>query len=96
MSSIFRTAFAGIGALVVCLAMASLKWQFLLLGFAFASVFWGVRSCSSQAKRKPQRLPLVQEPLYYSRRHRSVHENNILSFPMTEWAQQGISDATGS
>lgn len=96
MSSLFRTASAGLGALVVCLAMASLKWQFLLVGFAFVSVVWGLRSCSIHARRSQQRKPFGEEPAYYSRRHRPGRQDNVLSFPMADWATQGVSDASGS
>ena len=43
-----RTFGAGIAVLALCLMLASLSWQFVLLGFALASVAWACWSCSVQ------------------------------------------------
>lgn len=43
-----RTIGAGIAVLALCLMLASLSWQFVLLGFALASIAWACWSCSVQ------------------------------------------------
>jgi hypothetical protein len=88
-----RTIGAGIAVLTICYALSSLKWQFLLLGFAFASIAWAVRSWSAQLSsdsRKPTAQPLEfgerQNPAQRRRRRTGeVARPNVYSFPNAEW-----------
>ena len=71
---------AGIGVLSVCLALTSLSWQFVLVGFALASIAWTVWSCGLQLKQlkdnaaKKEDRPVVLP----NRRRRPI--NNLAGF----------------
>ena len=89
-----RTFGAGIAVLTICYALSSLKWQFLLLGFAIASIAWAVRSWSAQLnsdKRKPTAQPLefsqrMTPAVRRRRRTGEVARPNVYSFPNSaEW-----------
>jgi hypothetical protein len=88
-----RTIGAGIAVLTICFALSSLKWQFLLLGFAFASIAWAIRSWSAQLnaeKPKPlaSTLEFSQRATTSPRRRRRTGEMprpNVYSFPNAEW-----------
>lgn len=95
MSSQFRTALAGFGVIAICLVMASLKWQFLLLALAFAGVFAGILSWRQPSNRLDS-LGFFDEPRRYGRRGRRHGSDNVLSFPQAGWTTTGVSDASGS
>lgn len=89
-----RTIGAGIAVLTICYALSSLKWQFLLLGIAFASIAWAVRSWSAQLNPE-KRAPLAKTldftprttgtPRRRSRRTEEMPRPNVYSFPNAEW-----------
>ncbi len=83
-----RTIGAGVGVLALCFAMASLSWQYLLLGFALASVAWACYSCSNQLrprKRDPQQM--AQTLAFDGQRRRRLQPDNVYAFP-PEWGNQ--------
>ncbi|MBY0358426.1 MAG: hypothetical protein K2W82_10535 [Candidatus Obscuribacterales bacterium] len=92
MSSQFRTAFAGFGVLAVCLAMASLKWQFLLVGLAFAGIFCGYMNWRQLVGRPEPKEDLFADLDRYERRSRRRRRENVLAFPEGSWS---VSDASG-
>lgn len=86
-----RTVGAGLAVLALCFMLASLSWQFLLLGFATASAFWAFWSWSAQLRPQQPEPPMpLQFELRESRRgrrRRAAEEQpaNLYSFPTTEW-----------
>lgn len=90
MSSQYRTVAAGLGVGAICLVMASLKWQHLLMFFALAGVSWAIWWFRSTSK--PAQAPMPQPRRAMSRRNRP-EKDNIYAFPAAGW---NVSDATGS
>jgi hypothetical protein len=84
-----RTVGAGIAVLALCFLLASSSWQFLLLGFAIASIAWAIWSWSAQLR--PEQ-PAPPKPLQFEQRTRrgrrtvarEVPSPNLYSFPQ-EW-----------
>lgn len=96
MSSHYRTVAAGLGVGAVCLVMASLRWQHLLMFFALAGVGWAVWSWFRTAGQKNppanETLDLpVFTPPFPTRRPStgtsgtSARENNVYQFPTRQW-----------
>lgn len=87
-----RTLGAGIGVLAICFMLASLSWQFLLLGFALASIAWAFWSCSRQLRshRRPTELP---PPVAFRRRQPPATADeaaNVYDFPAQQWGGKSI------
>jgi hypothetical protein len=97
-----RTVGAGVAVLALCFMLASLSWQFLLLGFAFASVAWACWSCSIQINqavrgdqpgRRPRPIDAFENmapPSEFGPRQRRTR-GNIYAFPGSEIGNQGSS-----
>lgn len=85
-----RTVGAGIGVLATCFMLASLSWQFLLLGFALASIAWAIWSCALQLRPAPPKVKLAP-PAKFDRR-RARRPENVLGFPPQEWGNQSITN----
>lgn len=91
MSSQSRTVWAGLGVGAICIMMASLKGQHLLLFIALSFVSWAVWWFKSANRISP---PVVkEEPRRTSRRSRSTTRDNVYKFPGATWS---VSDAAGS
>ncbi len=94
-----RTIGAGIAVLALCFMLASLSSQFLLLGFALASIGWACWSCSKQFSQSARReLPRRQRDEQFdsaqmvpfpTRRRRT--RDNLLAFPSSEVSGHGTS-----
>ena len=81
-----RTIGAGVGALAICLMLSSLSWQFVLAGFAVASIGWAFWSWSVQLsppKVAPRKNAIAFQP------RRRVNRQNLYSFPAQDWNNQG-------
>lgn len=84
----FRTIGSGVGVLAVCFMLASLSWQFLLLGFALASVIWAVWSWTTQfAHAQPRGKDASVEP--FVRRGSGLRGQNVYRFPARDWMLEG-------
>ena len=84
-----RTVGAGIAVLALCFMLASLSWQFLLLGFATASIVWACWSWSAQLR--PEQ-PASPKPLEFQpRRRRRREAGSVYSFPAQDWDVQSTS-----
>lgn len=89
MSSQYRTVAAGLGVGAICIVMASLKWQHLLMFIALTFVSWAVWWFKSASRISHP--PVIKEPRR-ARRGRPT-PNNIYQFPTATW---NVSDAAGS
>lgn len=76
----FRTIGAGIGVLAVCFMLASLSWQYVLLGFAIAGISWALWSCSVQLKENDN-TPRPRNVQAFERRQRRSRAN-VYNFPV--------------
>ena len=81
-----RTIGAGVGALAICLMLSSLSWQFVLTGFAVASIAWAFWSWSNQLN--PPKPAPRKNAVAFERRPRANREN-VYAFPAHEWNNQG-------
>lgn len=94
-----RTVGAGIAVLALCFILASLSWQFLLLGFAFASVAWACWSCSKQInsavhgdRRQVRPFPADDaETLDFGPPRRRRTRGNVYAFPGSDASGQTTS-----
>ena len=85
-----RTIGAGIGVLAVCFMLASLSWQYVLLGFALSSIAWACWSASNQLRPRKREQQLPQPLAFDPQRRRLESPDNVYSFPSQEWSNQGI------
>ena len=97
MLCMLRTIGAGVAVLALCFLLASMSWQFLLIGFAFASVAWACWSCSVQLtdsgslrKSSVAAKPKALAPLPFNSPSRGPRAN-IYVFPASESGSQGRS-----
>jgi len=74
-----RTIGAAVGLTAVCFMLASLSWQWVLLGFALASIAWALWSASVQLSDHRPRPNNVQSFRPHARRPRTT--KNVYSFP---------------
>jgi hypothetical protein len=84
MLSQLRTVGAGIAVLALCFTLASLSWQYLLLGFATASIAWAIWSWSAQLSAPSEK---TSSPVPFERRRR-VRRENLYDFPAQDWGSQ--------
>ncbi len=80
----FRTIGAGVGILTICLMLACLSWQFILLGFALSSVCWAVWSWtmqSGQTQARGRRASVAP----FERRSTGRRAENVYRFPTRDW-----------
>lgn len=91
MSSQSRTVWAGLGVSAICIMMASLKGQHLLMFIAMSFVSWAV--WWFKAANRINSPVVKQEPRRTSRRGRSTTRENVYKFP---GAHLSVSDAAGS
>ncbi len=83
MSSHYRTVALGLGVGAICLVMASLKWQHLLMFFALAGVGWALWSWFRSGSRNAVQIPGrsgATTPISGRRVH-TPGDNNVYQFP---------------
>jgi hypothetical protein len=85
-----RTIGAGIGVLAICFMLASLSWQYLLLGFALASIAWACWSCAHQLRPRKREEQLTAPAAFNPARRRASAPDNVYDFPGKEWGSQTI------
>jgi hypothetical protein len=68
---------AGIGVLSVCLALTSLSWQYVLLGFALASIVWTIWSCGTQIRQHQDNARQDKRPVSIENRRRRAMQNLV-------------------
>ena len=90
MSSQYRTVAAGLGVGAICIMMASLKWQHLLMFFAVAGVSWAVWSWFKSAGHV---RPAAAEPRRPASRRKGKTRDNVYQIRTGQWH---VSDAAGS
>jgi hypothetical protein len=84
-----RTIGAGVAVVALCFLLASSSWQFLLLGFAIASIVWAFWSWSAQLRPEKPAQPTPLEFGEPRRRRRQRRDPaNVYSFPANEWDAQ--------
>jgi hypothetical protein len=87
-----RTIGAGVAVLALCFLLASSSWQFLLLGFAIASIVWAFWSWSAQLRAEQ---PVQPKPLEFTderrRRRQRRDPATVYSFPSHDWDVQSTS-----
>lgn len=99
MSSLIRTALAGVGVIAACMAMASLKGHHLLLTFAAASLVCSIWSWLQHSREPIRNSPIVEEdpPLPFFEEpavpfRRSGRTSNVYTFPSV--GALSVSDAS--
>lgn len=80
-----RTFGAGVAVLALCFMLACLSWQFLLLGFATASIAWAFWSWSSQLN--PPREQPREKPAQFERKRRQ-RRADVVQFPAQDWGNR--------
>jgi hypothetical protein len=85
-----RTIGACIGVLAICFMLASLSWQYVLVGFALASIAWAFWSCSNQLQPRKRDQQLPPPAVFDAGRRRRQTSPNVYSFPNQELGGQSI------
>jgi len=85
-----RTIGVGIGVLAVCFMLASLSWQYVLLGFALASIAWACWSCARQLRPRKRETQMTSPLTFDATRRRRAAPDNVCSFPAQEWGNHSI------